>query len=703
MKLQGIEWDFCFCAIIASLAFMSFVPMLDNYEPFYDDFDSVIHNPNVRPHLTNISKILTTDFWGADINGPRSNTQWRPITTLTYRLDFINFCPKGSALYSFTPCLVWFRLVDLVLHCLVSVLIYFVSGFVLETGRVASFSAALIFALHPVHIESVNMLYGRADMLCALFTLITCLLASAAVPKELVVTKRIEHHRKVVMRLKKQNPTPAPAPADANSDDSEAPQPAGPVIPPFKARAPEKEMSRISKPLIVLAFGFSILAILSKEVGIAASLFVPLIVWMKTHRIPARIGFVGVALCVSPTIIRKILVTAWVPPFGIIDNPFAFTKPWSLNRILTYGYLHGRYFLFLFYPFTHSPNYGFNSLSDVKVLSDPRNIITFFAYGVIALSSLYVFIRKAWYSLFIIFWGVLVFLPASNILFPVGTCFADRLLYLPSVPFTLMIGVIINNVINFFVSRDIFERMFTKKGLRTRGALKAVGVVGCISLIMSGIAVVELKTIRERLPFWKDPLTMWMKVVEQFPDNAVANHNTAVELIRRGRIVEALPYSKHNMEIYINSKDKRVNERKSSEQALLAYELTTQEVAIVEQLKKMSVQNVTLFADSIVQIIKTGQLEGTLQIGEQKFPANAVGIKIAIWSIMYSHMLSDHPQVEDVMIQAADFIAVQGQLYRDMYNLMRNTVIPYRKDHGLDYTLANQMVDRYLAVLDGMV
>ena len=214
VKAKDVERDICCCVVIVSVAFMSFCQILNDYEPFYDDYDSVLHNPNVRPWMTNASAILRTDFWGADINGPRSNTQWRPVTTLTYRLDYILFCPPNSHLFTWSPCLVWFRLVDLVLHCVVCVLIFFVGMCVLETHRLAAFAAALIFALHPVHIESVNMLYGRADMLCAMFTMIACLLASAAIPKELVVTKRIAHYKsKLAAEKRKQKKDAAAAAA----------------------------------------------------------------------------------------------------------------------------------------------------------------------------------------------------------------------------------------------------------------------------------------------------------------------------------------------------------------------------------------------------------------------------------------------------------------------------------------------------------
>jgi len=144
-------------------------------------------------------------------------------------------------------------------------------------------------------------------------------------------------------------------------------------------------------------------------------------------------------------------------------------------------------------------------------------------------------------------------------------------------------------------------------------------------------------------------------------------------------------------------------QRLNREQAVLAYELTLQELQIMAVLDNMTAKNVSYYADSIVTLIRSGKLEGKLKLGEDEYPVNSVGVKVAIWAILYSHKLSNHTQVEDIMVHAADFIALNGQLYRDIYNLMHFTVIPYRREHNLDTTIPTAIENKYLPVLDGVL
>ncbi|XP_051998289.1 protein O-mannosyl-transferase TMTC4-like isoform X4 [Xyrauchen texanus] len=76
---------------------------------------------------------------------------------------------------------VGFHMLNITLHCLISVFMVDVfailfggpaqcgRGVILNLSPKASFLAALFFAAHPVHTESVAGIVGRADLLCALF------------------------------------------------------------------------------------------------------------------------------------------------------------------------------------------------------------------------------------------------------------------------------------------------------------------------------------------------------------------------------------------------------------------------------------------------------------------------------------------------------------------------------------------------------
>lgn len=89
---------------------------------------------------------------------------YHPITILTYAIEY-SYVRLQPWLYHFD---------SLLLHILVTVLVYW---FVFKlTGKVvAAAVAALLFGLHPMHIESVAWLAGRKDLVYAAFYMAACI------------------------------------------------------------------------------------------------------------------------------------------------------------------------------------------------------------------------------------------------------------------------------------------------------------------------------------------------------------------------------------------------------------------------------------------------------------------------------------------------------------------------------------------------
>lgn len=118
------------------------------------------------------------DFWGSRLSSNTSHKSYRPLTVLTFR---INYYLSGG----FHP--VGFHVVNILLHGGISVLMvdvfsvlfgglqYTSKGRRLHLAPRASLLAALLFAVHPVHTECVAGVVGRADLLCALFFLLSFL------------------------------------------------------------------------------------------------------------------------------------------------------------------------------------------------------------------------------------------------------------------------------------------------------------------------------------------------------------------------------------------------------------------------------------------------------------------------------------------------------------------------------------------------
>jgi tetratricopeptide (TPR) repeat protein len=125
----------------------------------YDDLAYVTENPHIRSGLT-----LDAVRW-AFTTGYHSN--WHPLTWISHAVDVSLFGlePAGH------------HLVSLALHALSAILLF--EALARMTGAAArSFVVAALFAVHPLHVESVAWAAERKDVLSTAFGM-GCLLAYA--------------------------------------------------------------------------------------------------------------------------------------------------------------------------------------------------------------------------------------------------------------------------------------------------------------------------------------------------------------------------------------------------------------------------------------------------------------------------------------------------------------------------------------------
>jgi hypothetical protein len=100
-----------------------------------------------------------TDCWKRDYwIEPMSQGLYRPLTVFSYWVN-----AKITGIYS--PA---FRAVNIVLH-IFTVFIVFSLASRLGLGRMTALLAGVLFAVHPLHTESVIPAFGRGEILCALF------------------------------------------------------------------------------------------------------------------------------------------------------------------------------------------------------------------------------------------------------------------------------------------------------------------------------------------------------------------------------------------------------------------------------------------------------------------------------------------------------------------------------------------------------
>jgi tetratricopeptide (TPR) repeat protein len=125
----------------------------------YDDNRQVLNNPYLY-NASHLREIFTTSVWS--YMGPQYVTNYyRPMMTLGYLVCYRVFGPLAYG----------FHLVNLLLHAGVICLLFLVTERLLRSRHLA-IAAAMIFALHPIHTESVAWIAAVTDLELAFFSLL---------------------------------------------------------------------------------------------------------------------------------------------------------------------------------------------------------------------------------------------------------------------------------------------------------------------------------------------------------------------------------------------------------------------------------------------------------------------------------------------------------------------------------------------------
>ena len=150
---------------IAAVLLASVLPYLNCLENdfVWDDRPLILQNYRIRSPLY-IGEIFTRDFFD-HVDEEIKYGYYRPLVSLSYMLD-----SRIGGRDAF-----WFHLANVLFHAANSVLILLLARRVLRGRSGAALAAALVFAVHPVHTESVAWIAGRTDLLAALFMLASIL------------------------------------------------------------------------------------------------------------------------------------------------------------------------------------------------------------------------------------------------------------------------------------------------------------------------------------------------------------------------------------------------------------------------------------------------------------------------------------------------------------------------------------------------
>ncbi|HEU4403169.1 MAG TPA: hypothetical protein VFT43_13805, partial [Candidatus Polarisedimenticolia bacterium] len=137
------------CPIVAILLHL---PTLRN-DFVFDDQAIVSQNPLLKD-LRDLPRLLVAPYW---MNLHQGQRLYRPLTTVSFALN-------RALVGHLDPR--WFHLGNVLLHACATLLVTLLALEMLPGARAPAI-AGLLFATHPVHVEAVAGIVGRAEILAA--------------------------------------------------------------------------------------------------------------------------------------------------------------------------------------------------------------------------------------------------------------------------------------------------------------------------------------------------------------------------------------------------------------------------------------------------------------------------------------------------------------------------------------------------------
>ncbi|XP_068459915.1 protein O-mannosyl-transferase TMTC3 [Clinocottus analis] len=361
----------------------------------FDDVSAILDNKDLRP-ATSLRNLFLNDFWGTPMAEERSHKSYRPLTVLTFRLNYL-FSELSAASY---------HLLNVVLHAAVCVLFLRVCRLFLD--KTSSLVAALLFAVHPIHTEAVTGVVGRAELLSSIFLLAAFL----------AYTKSTSADRSIVWA-------------------------------PIALTVVLVAAATLCKEQGITVIGICCV----HEVFVAQGFTLPMLLNTLRQVLQGKDGFPYavlqtllklIVLVISTlllVIVRVQVIQSQLPVFTRFDNPAAVSP--TPTRQLTFNYLLPVNAWLLLNPSELCCDWTMGTIPLVESPLDLRNLATLVFYsllGLLAVHSLRHRTSSARTVIMALSLIVLPFIPASNLFFPVGFVVAERVLYVPSMGFCVLVA-----------------------------------------------------------------------------------------------------------------------------------------------------------------------------------------------------------------------------------------------------------------------
>lgn len=472
-------WGWALAALVGVALYWPSV----RYEFTYDDLAIVSRNYRLRD-LSDWRAYLATSYW----DEPGKHREYRPLTMASLALNEVWARGRPGPYHG----------VNVFLHGAVSAAAWALIRLLFGRPGLATV-VALLFATHPVHVEAVAGVVGRSELQAALGLIAALILG----------------HRSAVA-----------SPRSARWGWAAA------------------------------AGAAALLAVGSKESGLTVAPAIVLLVLVpqagagpaaagglrgRLRRLAPSLLFTSLAVAVYLAARLKVLGGLYREGergITVIDNPLVELS--GLLRGLSALKVVGYYLGLLIWPMNPSPDY---SLGAIPLIHAPGDL-TWIGGASLPLILLIgaVVLRGRPASVFGLAFLVVTFAVTSNLFFPIGTMMAERLLYLPSLGFCIVLADVI-----FLLARG--------EGFFRRGEIPALGHGTRLLLaaaLSAGALALPVQTLRY-LPTWRDNATLFEYMARRVPGSARAQYLLGSLRIDQDRPAEAIESLRRSEAIYPRS------------------------------------------------------------------------------------------------------------------------------------------------------
>lgn len=371
----------------------------------YDDTVIIRDNPLVRGGL-DLQAIFSTNYWN---NFPDRDTLYRPLTMLSFALE--------AAIFGTSPLVV--HTVNVLLNGATAVVLCLLLQAI--TGLpLFALGASLLWATMPLHSEVVANGVGRAELLAALLSL-----CGMAVYVQMVRGLRlvpIDPLRETIADTE-----PAEWTLGETADKTESARP-----------EVDKRPGQTATGLAA-ACCFFFLSVISKESAVVWPAVLFLTEWLlleygKPQKLFTAIPrYLCFALpCIGYLVLRDSVV-GMSPPHGHI----LFSGGTTADRVLFSLQTLLNYFHQFVFPTGLIAEYGDFLNPPRPTLSQAGPVSTLFAWAAIAVLCGFAYRRGALVPVAGVLWYLVSIFPTSNLIVPIGTIRADRLVFFPSIGFAM--------------------------------------------------------------------------------------------------------------------------------------------------------------------------------------------------------------------------------------------------------------------------